>query len=112
MDQLEISGLQVHTQIGIHQWEQKIKQKLLIDITIATEFSAGNDQLENVIDYDSLSRQVINFVESQPFQLIETVAERVADLIKAGFKVPELTVSVSKPGAIPQASNVKVSVHR
>lgn len=112
MDTLTIQGLSVQTQIGVYAWEQKIKQQLLIDLTIPSDFSACHDELSTTLDYAVLSTRVTEFVETQAFQLIEFVANSVATLIQEEFKVKAITVSVSKPHAIKNAGMVKVTVVR
>lgn len=112
MDQLTISGLSVSTRIGVHQWEQAIDQRLLIDITIPTDVSHCNDELANTIDYDLLCQRVTTYVESNTFALIETVADRVAQLIKDQCSVTQLTVKVAKPHAIKNATGVAITVVR
>lgn len=112
MDTLIIKALNVATQIGVHDWEQKIKQTLLIDITIPSDFSQCEERLDKTIDYDALCKTVTQFIESRAFQLIETVANDVALLIKDQFKVNALTVAVSKPHAVANAGIVQVLVER
>lgn len=111
-DALHITALNVSTQIGVHAWEQRIKQTLLIDLIIPSNFSACEDDLSKTIDYDALCQQVTQCVESQSFQLIETVANTVAKLLQDEFKVSELTVKVSKPHAVKNAGMIQVVVHR
>jgi len=111
-DTLRISALSINTRIGVHAWEQRISQKLLLDIEIPIDLSACNNELTNTIDYDALCQCVTTFVESNAFTLIETVAEQVAQLIKETFKVTTLTVSVSKPHAIKNAGNICVTIKR
>ncbi len=112
MDQLDISGLSINTRIGIHAWEQRISQRLLIDIGILTDFSTCKNDLANTIDYDKVCQCVTTALESNAYTLIETVAENVAQLIKDEFKVSQLTVRVSKPNAIKNAGNISVSISR
>lgn len=112
MDCLFIQNLSVSTQIGVHAWEQRIKQQLLIDITIPADFSNCQDELTHTIDYDALCQKVTYFVESQSFQLIETVANQVAQLIKEAFKVDAVTIAITKPHAVKNAAVIKVSVSR
>ena len=111
-DNLRITALSVSTQVGIHAWEQRISQKLLLDITIPVDLSTCNNTLANTIDYDALCQQVTAFVESNAFTLIETVAEQVAQLIKEAFKITALSVTVSKPHAIQNAGNISVTINR
>ena len=112
MDTLQINALTVATQIGVHPWEQRIRQNLSIDIIIPYDTANCNDTLEHTIDYDALCQRVTTFVESKSFHLIETVANEVALLIKQEFPVETLTVSVSKPHAIKNAGPVRVNIER
>lgn len=112
LDTLTIKALNVSTKIGVHAWEQRINQQLLIDISMDADFSACDDDLSKTIDYAALCETVTHFVESKSFQLIETVANEVASLIQQKFKVTQLTVAVNKPCAIKNAANIQVIVHR
>lgn len=112
LDYLDIKGLAITTRIGVYAWEQQISQRLELDITIPANFSACEDKIDQTIDYSKLCQQVTEFVESNAFQLIETVANQVAQLIKNEFNLDQVTVSVSKPHAIKNANNVRVTVTR
>lgn len=112
LDSLHIKGLAVNTHIGVHAWEQQILQRLLIDITIPADFGSCEDNIAKTIDYDRLCQLVTNYIESNSFQLIETVAARVADLVKIEFNIQQINVSVSKPHAIKNAANIEVNISR
>lgn len=112
MDLLRISNLRTMSRIGIHAWEQRILQPLCFDIEISIDVSNSQDELEKVIDYDQLCQSITNYVETHSFKLIETVAEKVAQLIKEEFHTNEVKVCVSKPHAIKNASNVSVIIQR
>ncbi len=112
MDTLHIKGLKVSTRIGVYTWEQHINQQLLIDINIDTDLSSCQEDLNKTLDYAALCEMVTQFVESKPFQLIETVANEVAHLIQQHFNVSQLTVSISKPHAIKNAENIQVIIRR
>ncbi len=112
MDALNIKALSVATKIGVYAWEQQINQQLLIDITIPSDFSACQDNLTNTIDYDALCQAVTQFVESKSFQLIESVADQVAHLVKQEFNVAQLSVAVTKPHAVKNAGTIQVVVNR
>ena len=112
MDRLDIKALSVNTRIGVHVWEQRISQRLLLDISIPTDCSLCNDELANTIDYDKLCQAVTTHVESNSFQLIETVANTVAELVKSQFNIAEVTVRVSKPHAIKNAGDIQITVNR
>jgi 7,8-dihydroneopterin aldolase/epimerase/oxygenase len=111
MNQLEITGLRTKTRIGVYAWEQHILQDLLIDLTIPLEKSA-QDNLAQTVDYEQLCREVTDFIESQAFNLIETVAENLLEFIQHQFKISHLTIRVSKPHAISNAGNISVLMSR
>lgn len=112
MDTLYIKGLSTATRIGINDWEQRIPQRLSLDLIIPGDFSQCEDDINKTIDYDKLCNTVTQYVESTSFKLIETVAQAVADLIKKDFGIQQLTVNVSKPHAIKNAGDVMISITR
>jgi dihydroneopterin aldolase len=112
MDSLNITALCVETTIGVYTWEQRIKQKLFIDISIPVDFKECNDNIEHALDYDKLCQSVTQFLESKSFQLIETVANEVASLIQQEYKVKQITVAVTKPHAIKNAGSIQVVANR
>lgn len=112
MDLLRIENLKIETRIGVHAWEQRINQTLLINIDMPSDFSATQDKLEQTVDYDALCKHVTSLVESSAWKLIETVADRVAASIQEVFRVQEITVRVSKPHAVANAGNIHVEVRR
>ena len=112
MDYLNITALNVSTKIGVNAWEQRINQQLLIDISIPSDFTECKDDISNTLDYDALCQLVTQYVESNSFQLIETVANNIADLVKSRFNAEQVTISVSKPHAVKNAGTVKVTINR
>lgn len=112
MDLLRISNLKTMSRVGIHAWEQQILQPLLFDIEIPIDISNCEDNIEKVLDYDQLCQKITSFVETNSFKLIETVAEKVAQLIQQDFQVHEIMVCVSKPQAIKNASHVSITIRR
>lgn len=112
MDNLMIKALCVETQIGVYAWEQQIKQKLYLDITIPIEFKDCEDKIENTLDYAKVCQAVTHFMGSKSFQLIETVANEVASLIQQEFKVQQLSVAVTKPNAVSNAGGIQVVANR
>ena len=111
-DSLRISALRATTHIGVHDWEQRILQPLLLDICVPIDVSTCDNTLSNTIDYSALCQRITTFVESTTFQLIETVAEKVAQLIKDEWHATEVSVSVSKPHAVKNAGTISVTVKR
>jgi len=114
MDTVIIEGLGVKTVIGIHDWERNIQQQLLIDMELATDIrpAAMRDDIEHTLNYQLISERVIEFVQQSSYGLIETLAERLGDLLLNEFSVPWLKLTVRKPDAIADAVCVGVVIER
>ncbi|WP_432454529.1 MULTISPECIES: dihydroneopterin aldolase [unclassified Agarivorans] len=114
MDKVFIKQLTVLATIGAYEWEKQIKQKLLIDLEMAWDNrpAAAGDDLSLALDYASVSQAVSNLVGGEAHELVETVAEKVADLLIQQYAVPWLKVTINKPGAVPFASSVGVQIER
>jgi dihydroneopterin aldolase len=114
MDLVLIEGLEVRTVIGIYDWEREIRQTVRLDLEMAWDISkAGkSDNIEDTLDYKSVSKRLIDFVESSEFGLIESLAEHCAKIILDEFKVPWLRLKMSKPGAVRGSENVAVLIER
>lgn len=113
-DKVLIEGLTILTTIGVYEWEKTIKQKLILDLEMSWDNKpAGeSDDVSLCLDYFLVSQSITSFIQSTQFELIECVAERVAQLVIQKFSVQWLKVKVSKPGAIANASNVAVVIER
>ena len=114
MDIIFIRELTIETVIGIFDWEREIKQPVLLDIEMAGDCAraAGSDSVEDTLDYKAVCKRVIAFVEASEFQLVETLAERVAALIRDEFAVPWVRLKVNKRGALRGATDVGVIIER
>ncbi|MDP3560210.1 MAG: dihydroneopterin aldolase [Legionellaceae bacterium] len=111
-DCLSITGLCIPARIGVHAWEQAIQQNLFIDIQIPCQTHHYADDISHALDYSVLAEQVSAFVTSRSFQLIETVANEVANLIQKKFNISALNITVHKPSALKNASDVSIRITR
>ena len=113
-DLIYIKDLRLQTIIGIFGWEREVRQEVSIDLemTFDCKRAAKTDAIEDTIDYKKITKGIIKFVEESEFQLQETLAEGIADLVKNQYKVDSLKLRVSKPGALRHAEDVGVIIHR
>ena len=113
-DLIYIKDLRVQTIIGIFGWEREVRQAVSIEIemTFDCKRATKTDSIEDTIDYKKITKGIIKFVEESEFQLQETLAEGIADLVKNEYKVDSLKLRVSKPGALRHAEDVGVIIHR
>ncbi len=114
MDIVFIEDLAVETVIGIYDWERKIRQKVVFNIEMGTDIkpAATTDTIDEALDYKAVAKRVISFVEQSDFQLVETMAERVAEIILTEFDVRWLSLKLSKPGAVRGSKAVGVKIER
>jgi dihydroneopterin aldolase len=113
-DTIFLHELRVETTIGIWDWERKIRQTVSIDLEMGADNrrAAEADKVEDTLNYKDVAKRVQQFVAESEFQLVETMAEKIAELVLQEFEVPWIQVRVSKPGAIRGAKNVGVLIHR
>lgn len=114
MDTIFIRNLHIDTIIGIFDWERKTKQTIYLDIEMAVDIkkAAASDAIDDALDYKSLSKAIVKFVEKSEYQLVESLAEKTAELIMSDFHVPWLRLTLNKKGALSQADDVGVSLER
>ena len=113
-DTVFVHELEVETIIGIEDWERRIHQTVSIDLEMGADIrrAAETDSIDDTLNYKAISKRVQQFVAESEFQLVETMAEKIAELVLQEFKVPWIQVRVSKPGAIRGANNVGILIHR
>ena len=113
-DKIYIKNLVIETIIGIFDWEREVKQKVSIDMEFEFDCAkaAKNDSIEDTLNYKDITKRVIKFVEESQFQLIETLAENIANIIKSEFGVERVKLRVSKPGAVRFSDDVGIIIER
>jgi dihydroneopterin aldolase len=114
MDIVFLRGLRVDTVIGIYDWERQIKQTVILDLEMATDVckAAATDDIKDTLDYKAVAKRVESFIKESKFQLVETMAERCAQIIRDEFGVPWLRLTLNKIGAIGSADDVGVIIER
>lgn len=114
MDIIYLKDLRIDTIIGIYDWERRTRQTVILDIEMATDIAraAASDDIEDTLNYKAVAKRLIAFVEASEFQLVETLAERIAAIVLEEFKVPWLRLSVNKQGAVRGVRDVGVIIER
>jgi dihydroneopterin aldolase len=114
MDKVFIEGLEIDALIGIYDWERRIRQTLAFDIEMGFDnrLPAASDNIADTLDYKAVSKRLIQFVGESDFGLVETLAERCAQLILDEFQVRHVRLKLSKPGAVRGAKAVGVIIER
>ncbi len=114
MDRIFITALAAETVIGIYDWEREVKQRLEVDLEIWMDLRAAakSDAIEDTLNYKSVAKRVLAFVEASRYRLVEALAGEIARVVLEEFKVARVRVTVHKPGAIRHARDVGVIVER
>lgn len=114
MDIIYISDLRIETVIGIFDWERKVKQMVILDIEMAGDCrkAAASDDVADTLNYKSVAKRLIEFVGNSEYQLVETLAERCAEIVMNEYDVPWLKLRVNKQGALRGARDVGVIIER
>ena len=114
MDLVFIEDLRIDTVIGIYDWERRTRQTIALDVEMGFDNRkpAASDAIEHTLDYKAVSKRLIAFVEGSHFELVETLAERCADIVLSEFKVPWLRLKLAKPGAVRGSKSVGVVIER
>ena len=113
-DTIFLHGLKIDTVVGIWDWERKIRQTVIIDLEMSADIAkaAASDSIEDTLDYKGVAKRVQQFVADSSFQLVETLAERIAGIIRDEFDVAWVRVQVHKPGAIRGSRDVGIDIER
>jgi dihydroneopterin aldolase len=114
MDIIYLHDLRVAAIIGIFDWERRVRQTVSIDLDMAADIAraAETDAIDDTLNYKAVAKRITAFVEESEFQLVETLAERIAGIVRDEFKVPWVRVRINKPGAIRGARDVGVVIER
>lgn len=115
-DCIELTGLRIFAYHGVLKEERANGQEFVIDVKITLDLreAAAFDDVEKTIHYGDLAEEIAAAVQANPVDLIETVGERIADLVLAHDRATMVSVTVHKPTApisVPFA-DVSVTINR
>lgn len=116
LDRIALRGIRVHAHHGVYPAERAEGQLFVVDVVLGvdTSVAAATDSLADTVNYAELAENVAKAVGSDPVDLIETVAHRVADVCLESPLVADVEVTVHKPQAPVgvQLDDIAVTIHR
>ena len=114
MDIIFLRELKVDTLIGVYEWEKRIAQTLQLDLEIALPNSRAcqSDDIHDALDYAKIVSHIQNVLSGRHFNLLEALAEHIAQLLLTDFNAPWVKVSVAKLNAIRGRRMVGISIER
>lgn len=115
-DRITVHGLTGHGHHGVYPAEREHGQTFRVDavLELDTAPAAAGDDLTLTVDYAELSRRLHALITGEPVDLIETLAQRLADACLAHELVQAVEITVHKPDAdlgVP-AADVTVAIRR
>lgn len=114
LDVIFIRDLALRCIIGIYEIERKEKQDIIINAELYADLKkpCQSDNINDAIDYKVIKKNIINFVENSSFNLIEKLAQGIADLCLENKNVLKAVITVDKPQALRFAKSVAVKITR
>lgn len=115
MDKIIIRDLLLRGIIGINPDERVKQQDILINVVMYADIrkAANSDEIDDAVDYKTITKQIIQHVESSSDFLVEKLVTDIAKLIfDANDKVHKVQVRVEKPGALRFAESVGIEIER
>jgi dihydroneopterin aldolase len=111
-DQISLTGLRCTGFHGVLEHERREGQVFIVDLTLNLPLAeaAESDDLTKTVSYADLAERVVAAVENDPVDLIETLAQRIADIALSYDRVVFVQVTVHKPNAPIDAAFDDVSV--
>ena len=109
-DRIYIRDLSLRCIIGVFPEERGKRQDVVINVVMETNFSRAveTDELDDTVDYKAIKEKIVALVEKSEFNLIESMANQIADICLEDLKVIRASVTVDKPGALRFARSVAV----
>ncbi len=114
MDIIYLKDLRIETIIGIYDWERRTKQTVILDIEMGTDIkkAAGSDNIDDTVNYKAVAKRLFSYVGESQFELVETLAERVTEILLQEFNVPWCRLRLNKKGAVRGVRDVGVIIER
>lgn len=114
MDIVFLRDLRIDTVIGIYDWERRVRQTLVFDLEMSADIAraAATDHIDDTLNYKAVAKRLIQFVGESEFQLVETLAERCAQIVREEFGVRWVRLTLNKQGAVRGARDVGVIIER
>jgi len=113
-DSIFLRGLECQCIVGFIDWERQVPQTVVIDLELPCDcaHAARSDAVGDTIDYKSVAKRVLAYVGASQFQLLETLAQRLAELLLEEFALAWIRLRINKPGAIRHSRDVGVAIER
>jgi dihydroneopterin aldolase len=109
-----VRDFEIVASVGVFEHEKRYEQRILLsaDLAVRDAYDGVSDRLEDVLDYNTLLEGIAVLVQREHVNLIETLAERIAQHCLADRRVESVRVRIEKPDALPTCRCVGVEIER
>ena len=113
-DRIFLRGLTAECIIGFIDWERRVRQTVVVDLELPVDCRRASisDDVTDTVDYKSVAKRVLAYIEASEFRLVESLAHRLALLLLEEFGLEWVRISLNKPGAIRNSRDVGVVIER
>ena len=115
-DRIALVGLEAHGHHGVFDFEREAGQVFRVDVVLGldTRRAAVTDDLADTVDYGALADDVLGVVTGEPVDLLETLAQRIADVCLIDERVAVTEATLHKPAAPIEATfpDLALTIHR
>lgn len=113
-DTIFLHGLKAESLIGVYDWERTRPQTLILDLDLQFDLApAGrSDQVEDTLNYAEIADFVRTQAAAQSFQLLEALAEHLAQSLLRQFPCQSVRLRITKPGILPHIAATGINIER
>jgi len=114
LDTVLIEAYEVAASIGVFDWEKEIKQNLFFDLKLFGDFSKAcqSDDINHAVNYAEVCAEIEAITGLKHYELLEALAETIAQHLLSQFPLDSLELTIRKPGAVPRAVSVGIHIKR
>ena len=114
LDTVLIEAYEVEASIGVFDWEKEVKQQLIFDLELFGDFSQAcqSDDIHHAVNYAEVCMEIDAIVAVKHYDLLEALAESIAQHLLGLFAIDHLALTIRKPGAVERAKNVGIHIKR
>ena len=118
-DRISLVGLSARGHHGVLPFEREEGQLFTVDVVLdlgqrGTAVAAVTDSVTDAVDYSRVANGIVSIIEGEPVNLIESLADRIAERVLSFPRVVAAEVTVHKPEAPLDVAfeDVSVTIHR
>lgn len=109
-----ITNLEILASVGVFEIEHRYEQRVIVSLELNVDdtYDGKSERLSDVVDYSELARATEAITQSGHFKLIETLAERIAEMGLKDHRVRDIRVRIEKPDIMPRCRSVGIEITR